>query len=486
MSRFDVAIIGGGLGSLETALVLSKEGMNVCVVERCHETGGLFQSFRRHGYTIDTSIHYVGSMDKGEALHRCFSYFGILDEIDYVRLNEKSFDNIYVEDSHYSYAMGLDNFEESLHHQFPSDRDAIKDYCKSVRKVGEISNIEVLKNRIFTMDYMDYVTMAASQEIKKCSQNPGFFDALWGTSLLYAGIEDITPFYIHAITLYSNLSGACRFRGGTSAVTDAMVRKIEENGGVVLKGAEVTRIMVERDSVKGLVLADGRRIESNNVISGIHPAETFRILDDNSVIKPSFISRIFNEKNSYGLFCLYLLIKPGTMRYRNENYFIRKGNNRVNYVLLSMQPPVNNPGYAEVVTIVTPVALEDFDKWNNGKHGDRSVEYIEYKESMSDELLDFVSDKFPELKGSISYKYSATPLTFKDYTATPQGSAYGIQKNYNKPFSTFIATRTKLSGLFLTGQNINVHGVLGVTISSLLTSAELLGGNYLIDKLKNI
>ncbi len=481
MSKYDVIITGGGLGGLETALVLSKEGMNVCVLERCKQAGGLLQSFRRHDKVLDTSIHYVGSMDKGEALDRYFRYFGIADEIDAVRLDQNSYDNVILEDS---FPMGIDNFEEYLMSEFPSERRVIPVFCRYVREAGMLSDLENLKNGLFNMDYMDYYTVSASDIIRNNIKDPRLFDALWGTSLLYAGIEKITPFYIHAITLYSNLKGAYRFRGGTKSITDALVRRIEENGGTVMRGMEVTRIVAGNDGTEGVMTSDGSFFESDSVISDIHPVETFRILDKSAKLKPSFISRITSEDNTYGLFCLYLTMKPGCFRYVNQNFFIRKGNKRVNYVLLSMQPPANGGAFAEVVTIVTPMSYSAIERWSETKVGNRGDDYLDFKESMSEEILDFVSNDFPDIKSSIEHKYSATPLTFRDYTKTPQGSAYGIQKNCNKPYSTFIAGRTKLPGLYLTGQNINVHGVLGVTITSLLTCADLLGSDYIINKIK--
>ena len=47
------------------------------------------------------------------------------------------------------------------------------------------------------------------------------------------------------------------------------------------------------------------------------------------------------------------------------------------------------------------------------------------------------------------------------------------------------ATKTKLDNLYLTGQCINMHGVLGVTIGAVLTCTEILGKEYLIDKINH-
>lgn len=51
MSKYDVIIIGSGLGGLTCGATLSKEGYNVCVIEKNPVPGGCFQTFHhtRHG-----------------------------------------------------------------------------------------------------------------------------------------------------------------------------------------------------------------------------------------------------------------------------------------------------------------------------------------------------------------------------------------------------------------------------------------------------
>ena len=80
---------------------------------------------------------------------------------------------------------------------------------------------------------------------------------------------------------------------------------------------------------------------------------------------------------------------------------------------------------------------------------------------------------------------TTSPLSYRDYTGTIDGSAYGIVKNYQYPQISFVSTRTKLKNLFLTGQNLNVHGALGVTLTAMLTCSEFVGQEYLAKKVGN-
>jgi phytoene dehydrogenase-like protein len=89
----------------------------------------------------------------------------------------------------------------------------------------------------------------------------------------------------------------------------------------------------------------------------------------------------------------------------------------------------------------------------------------------------------PGLSGKISEVYTSSPLTYRDYTLTSQGSAYGLRKDYNNPMLTTLSPRTPVPNLLLTGQSLMVHGIHGVTMTALMTCAEILGKETIYKKL---
>lgn len=95
MSKYDIIIIGSGLGGLECGAILSKEGYHVCVLEKNELFGGCFQTYQRGGHRMDTGIHYIGSLDEGQIMNQYFRYFGIMDKLSIKRMDEEVFDRIY-------------------------------------------------------------------------------------------------------------------------------------------------------------------------------------------------------------------------------------------------------------------------------------------------------------------------------------------------------------------------------------------------------
>jgi len=49
---------------------------------------------------------------------------------------------------------------------------------------------------------------------------------------------------------------------------------------------------------------------------------------------------------------------------------------------------------------------------------------------------------------------------------------YGFEKEASQPLKTMISPKTKIENLFLTGQNVRLHGILGVTITGFFNSCR--------------
>lgn len=491
MKKIDVIIVGGGLGGLECGALLCKEGLSVLVLEQSPKSGGFFQPFKRNGHLIDSSVHYIGSLDKGELLHDLFKYLGISNDVNLMRLDSEGFDNVHLEGKKYPVAMGHDQFSESLSVSFPGESKNINSYIRRIKVIGKETLNSVLNSSGISGEAMKYLSMSAYDEIERVFQNRDLLRVLTGNSIIYGGERQMTPFYVHAITTNSYFEGAYRFVGGADQLTTGLERKIFASGGEVRCSSRVNKIITENNMVKGVELANGEIIESTYVISSLHPSLTLGLIDDNNAIRPVFRNRISSLKNSYGLFCLYLIMKKGAFPYMNSNHFIFNGADcpdSLNIppqggIMVSMQVPVNDIKYAEVVSIMRPMYFGEVEKWDETQTGRRGDDYSEFKEREAGKMIDIAESRFPGIRSAISSKYSATPLTFRDYLSAPEGSAYGIMKNYANPLSTIVQPKTKIGNLFLTGQSLNLHGVMGVTITSLLTCYEILGAEYLSTKI---
>lgn len=497
MSAYDVIIIGSGLGGLECAAILAREGMNVCLLEKNRVFGGCLQSFRRNGHLLDTGIHYVGSLGEGGLLRQYFKYFGILDRVRLHRLDEGAFDVICYGGREYNFAQGYERFADTLTGYFPSEADGIARYTREVKEINELIGVEHLRRGVINRNGRDYFCEPASGMIERTVADPVLQSVLAGTVTLYGGARGFSTLYHHAMINGSNIEGAYRFADGSQHVADALVDAIRACGGTVMRGCEATRICVEGNRVTGVEVNGGERLEARHYISNLHPARTFQLTDRTPAIRKAYISRIDSLRNTYGIFSVYLIMKPGSTPYINSNYYLHDdkdvwyassnpGDSAVRVVLLSMQASEQGAGFADVVTLLCPMYFSEVARWADTTVGRRGEEYEEFKRAKAQEIIDFACRYKPELRGAIEHVHTATPLTYRDYTATPEGTAYGIMKDWENPLATLIPARTKLENLLLTGQNLNVHGMVGVTLTATLTCAELLGAEYIARKIGNV
>ena len=114
-------------------------------------------------------------------------------------------------------------------------------------------------------------------------------------------------------------------------------------------------------------------------------------------------------------------------------------------------------------------------KWSDTHVGNRGDDYKALKEQLADECIDLAERFIPGLREMTENCYVSTPLTWRDYTLTPEGCAYGIRKDFNQPLLTMLSPRTPIPNLLQTGQNLILHGIHGVTMTAFHTCAEVLG-----------
>jgi all-trans-retinol 13,14-reductase len=494
--KYDIAIIGSGLGGLQCAYILGKEGYNVCVLEKNRVLGGCLQTFSRCGTVFDTGMHYIGGMDEGQILHKLFRYFDLNSKLKLHRLDEDGYDIIRYDGTDYKFAMGYENFTETMVQQFPQERDAIIKYVSMVREIRDSVDLYNLENlSTSNTSYLKYYGLSIAEFLDSITTDKTLRNVLTGLAPLYGGMKETSPLYVPLVIHSSYIEGAYRFIGGGSQLSDFLADSVKAYGGTILKKAEVTRVLFEKDKVTGLEINHGDRIEATHYISDIHPKTLLKLMDENA-FKPAYRNRLNSMDETYGMFTVYLSMKENAFKYINKNYFcyhVKDLWNDFHYTdkiwpggyMVHFSPVADNMEYTDAIIVNTIMRWEEMLPWINTTVENRGDSYKAFKQQKAELVMADLENDFPGIKAVRSI-YTSSPLTYRDYTGTSEGSVYGIQKDYKNPLKTLILPRTHLKNLLLTGQNTNVHGVVGVTIGAFLTCSELLGKKYLMEKMRNV
>lgn len=474
-----IVIIGSGLGGLECGFILAKEGMQVTVLEKEHQTGGCLQTFTRGGQLFDTGIHYVGGLDEGQSLYPLFRYFGLLD-LPWQRLDEDCFDEVNIGDRRFTFAQGHDRFVDTLADVFPHEKENLRTYTELLRQVG-LHIWDSLNPRDVDDFYgQSLFARSAHDWLTATIRDPLLRQVLSGTSLKMQLDRERLPLYVYAQINNSFIQSAWRLAGGGGQIAERLTERIEQYGGRVRNRAEVTQLIETDGRITEVEVNGEERIGCDYIISDAHPAITLALVKESHVLRGIYRRRINSLANSVGMFTVNIRLRPQALPYQNKNLYVHAADadlwdvrtNRVESALVHFYPL---PDYAQALDIITPMRRSDVPEH-------KSAEYEAFKRDKAAECVRFVSGRLPELPNAIDALWTSTPLTYEHYTATPEGSAFGIMKDWQSPMTTVLSPRTPIENLLLTGQSLNLHGVLGTSMTALFTTAELLGK----DKIKTI
>ncbi|MEO7176792.1 MAG: NAD(P)/FAD-dependent oxidoreductase [Saprospiraceae bacterium] len=497
--EYDVVVIGSGLGGLACATILAHEGYNVCVLERNKQIGGALQTFVRDRVIFDSGVHYVGGLDPGQNLYQLFQFLGIMDKLRIKRMDAEVFDAIAFEGDPvtYKYAQGYEAFIVGLLENFPEEEMAIRAYCGKIRSICDhfpLYNLRMgdpaEKDPILAIDtatYLDSIT-----------QNIKLKNVLAATNMLYAGEADKTPLYVHALIINSYIESSYRFVDGGSQIAKYLAREITQSGGKVLKRIEVIRIVEADGKITHIETAAGHVFKAKTFICNMHPKQMLDLLHNDS-LRPAYKHRINSLENSTSTFCLNIVMKPNSFAYLQHNYYYFKeedvwGDRQYDEdswpLSYAMYFPIsrNTKTHAEGVSVMAYMNIAELSAWENtyntvAHEGERGESYHAFKKRKAEKLIKLIEVRFPGFSNCIQSYSVFTPLTIRDYIGSDDGSLYGIMQDYKDPIKTFVSAKTKIPNLLLTGQNLNLHGILGVTMSAIVTCAEILGMEYLLGKI---
>ena len=488
-------IIGSGLGGLSTGVVLAREGYDVTILEQEAQIGGCLQCFTRHGVKFETGMHFIGSARQGQTLNRLLRFLEIDKEITLQELDKRAYDIVRLGNDEFRFPNGTDALLEQLSSYFPQERDGIAAYLHCVEQVANASSLHTLSlEGADSALSTEYQLRSINEVIEHYIKDPVLRDVLVGNLPLYAAQRDKTPFSTHAFIVDFYNQSSFRIVGGSDGIGKALQRKLEHYGGRVLTKKKVVRILSDDTHVTGVETASGDVYPADIVVSAIHPVPTLA-MTDSPLIRRAFRQRMAALPNTIGIFSVYLDFKADSLPYMNSNYYAyREGFSPWDceaytaedwprgylYMHFCHEP---NPQYARAGVILSYMRFDEMTPWLGTEVGHRGDDYERFKRERAERLLDEVERSFPDLRRHIQHYYTSTPLTYLNYTGTPEGSAYGISHDITLGMSCHVPQRTKLPGLYLTGQNINSHGILGVLVGTVVTCSDLLGTDYVYQQI---
>ncbi|MEN8188632.1 MAG: NAD(P)/FAD-dependent oxidoreductase [Thermodesulfobacteriota bacterium] len=450
--RYDVIVIGSGLGGLTTAKRLAYCGHSVLLLEYHHQLGGLATWFKRKGHIFDVSLHgFPYGMVK-----TCKKYWNreIMNSI--VQLRDIVFDNP----------------QFSIKTTF--DRQDFTNILNTTFKIDQ-SVIDAFFNRVAGMNFYDDQSMTTRELFEEFFPGRSDVHRLLMEPITYANGSTLDDPAITYGIVFSNFmnKGVFTFEGGTDKLIRMMTKDLEDNGVTICTRAKVDRVIVEKGRVRG-VEVNGRTIDAPVVVSNSGITNTIYNLAGKETFSDDFIERADKVRVNNSSCQVYIGIAENEkLEDKGDLLFTSTAEEFSSTELLDMHTrsktfsvyyPKTRPGHNRYTVVASMNSrFADWVKLDEET-------YKKEKESMTERALTDLERYFPGVRDKIDWVEAATPKTFNRYTLHTRGTSFGTK------FEGLDISRTifkEVSGLFHVGSvGIIMSGWLGAINYGVIVSND--------------
>jgi len=474
MSDKPVVVVGAGLGGLAAACTLSARGHKVVLLERSEWLGGKAAQLNESGFRFDMgpTILTVPSV-----LKRIFTEAKkpIEDYLELVCLDPQ-WRSFFTDGTTLDLVSDTDQMKTILDgfSQKESVSAGYERFMDASKKLHEISDrfffwksVESIRDTLDLKTTFDISTLKDLLALRmgksvagtvrsfvpdeRAAQMIDHFTQYVGSS------PDASPAVLCSIAHMQTSEGVWYPMGGTRAVPLALTRLAEEQGVDIRTGAAVRRILVENDTVTGVELEGGERIDASGVVSNCDSVLTHRELMEKDVWEK------FQKRRNYEPACsgvvLYLGLDKRYEQLIHHNFvFSRDPHEEFDYIYNKGEPAPDPTAYVCAPAITEPaVAPEGGEALYvlvhtpfMRKHHDWSEMLPGYRQKILDKLKSTAG--MEDIEQHITFESVLTPQGIHDRYNVPAGAIYGLA-SHGKFFGAFKpGNRSRdVKGLYLAG-----------------------------------
>ena len=428
--KYDIIIIGGGLGGLTAGAKLAREGKKVLLLEQHDRPGGYATTFRRGDFILEVGLHEMDGPSPGDIKTKIFNDLDVFKDVEFIRLPE--FYRLIKDHVDVTIPHDPEVASERLSGLFPEEANGIKEYFNQIMKPKKkISDNEQQDKSLG--EFLDSIINNEDLKLILLGNLGYFHDDPYSLSLSYYTVAQGSYF----------TGGASFIKGGSQKLSDHLAGFIMNHGGEVLLNHIVTGIRTDNHKVTGVLYK-----RKNDSGSGFIEASADDIIANTAMpnvadLLPEEYGREFknelrNQETGASLLTIYIgFNKP--LKELGYNYYstfiydstiksqkdIHK-NNIDDFTKRSFA----FTNYSQVDSGLAPdgksvgiICLIDYLKdWESL---DRK-EYIAKKEQVASVFIEKLEKLIPGIGNTIEYYEVGTPSTLKRYTLNPGGAVYGF------------------------------------------------------------
>jgi phytoene dehydrogenase-like protein len=490
MARYDVVVIGAGLGGLTAGAILARAGRKVLVIERSNSVGGAASSYKSGDLFVEGSLHETSDPnDPRDPKHSVLVRAGVLDAVKWIpggafyEARGGPLDQPFAMPDHFDAA------RRALTERFPEARSGIEKVLDDMERLASSADVDLVPESDRSLSLAQkFDGVFGDNEAVKCAL---------AANLSYYHDDPATlswPFFAMSQGGYL-LSGGRYVQGGSQRLSSALARAIRTAGGEVMIRRVVTGIALNAEGRPSGVThtakdgGDAQIVESPVVVSNAAPQNLASFMPERAARQ---LRDAYAElRPSISLFALTLgLSKPprefGLASYSTQllpPWMTRLADYAQGAQLMAGEPMDRMPPFAivdyaaidsgvpappYVLSIFGPDRLSNWDSSDIDGYRDKRARW-------QDAIARYLDGFYPGLAAAVTTSSFNTALSVRQYLNAPEGAVYGFAPA--PAHSASRSPRTAVPGLYLASAYAGFGGYTGVIQSAGACADVILSGN---------
>jgi phytoene dehydrogenase-like protein len=450
--RYDVIVVGSGLGGLTAANRLACSGYNVLLAEQHFQLGGLATYFRRKHHIFDVALHgFPIGMKKSFR-----KYWGQAFADRVVQVKRIVFDN---PQFHVETTFDKSDFTRLLVDHFGVPRETVDAFFAALKQ----------------MNYYDDQSETTAEFFQRFFPDRPDVWRLLMEPITYANGSTLDEPAISYGIVFGNFmsKGVYTFQGGTDTMLRMMAEELRANGADCETRCEVQRIVVENGRVAGAVV-NGRQIQTRAVVSNANLLNTIHDMTGDEHFTDEFLNEVAGIRVSNSSAQVYIGIRPGEKLDDIGDLLFTS-----TYPVFDSQAICSADVTSRTYSVYYPSIRPGTDQYTvvasmNARYEDWAdlapETYATAKRKLVEDTLDALEAYVPRIRAIADYTEAATPKTFARYTLHREGASFGTKF---EGLRCSMDLASQVPGLFHTGSvGIIMSGWLGTANYGVMVANE--------------
>lgn len=456
----EVVVVGGGIGGLTVAAVLAARGVDVCLLERGSQVGGVVAGVEAFGYTFDPGVGIYLCWEPGEIHDQIFAELPVappqvrIDVPAYlVRLQDGVDVPIVGED---------DQFFAALLSAFPECSDQAIEFYSQCAAVTEGLRSGSRPDATQTISQSLTDTSASFRQ---------FIDA---QLLLLTQSSTATCDFQRGAVALTIARRTFSIEGGAAALANRLADAIKQSGSRVRLNTPVLRLAYDSAGrARGVDLLTGERVDASRaIISNLTVWDTFgKLVGLNRT--PLEIRKVLGSSKGWGAYVLYLGIDESTAANLPATRILAFSSKESDFdpesQFMFSTAPAWDPRAPSGKRSATVLTFTDVEEWFTFHESADELE--QQDQSKLEDVWQRIHVAMPELGDGIEVIETSTPLDCYELTRRKLGMISWPRAHdeiLSPPGGTF------LDNLFVVGDTASaMPGLAGVTRSALALANKL-------------